>query len=195
MAGYAIAVPVGAIAVLIIHTAITRGLRNGIAAAWGVASADGIYASLAVVVGGAATALHKQYAAPFKLIAGVVLIGLAIRGFAGLRSRTTHAEHTPLARHTVKRTYATFLGLTLLNPVTIAYFAALMVGLPSLTGAPERVVFAVGAFVASLSWQMLLAAFGALLGRGSNRRIRVATSIIGNFIVLGFGLLILSQGV
>src|SRR4029079_10119068 len=49
LAGYAIAVPVGAIAVLIIHTAITRGLRNGVAAAWGVASADGIYASLAVV--------------------------------------------------------------------------------------------------------------------------------------------------
>ena len=103
LAGYAIAVPVGAIAVPIIHTAITRGLRNGIAAAWGAASADGIYASLAVIVGGAATSLIEQYEAPFKLIAGVVLVGLAIRGFAGLRS--THdpdAEHTRLARHTAK---------------------------------------------------------------------------------------------
>lgn len=195
LAGYAIAVPVGAIAVLIIHTAITRGLRNGLAAAWGAASADGIYASLAVIVGGAATSLIERYEAPFKLIAGVVLVGLAIRGFAGLRS--THdpdAEHTRLARHAAKRTYATFLGLTLLNPVTIAYFAALMVGLPSLTGAPERVAFALGAFVASVSWQMLLAAFGALLGRGSNRRVRVISAVVGNFIVLGFGLLILSQG-
>jgi arginine exporter protein ArgO len=195
LAGYAIAVPVGAIAVLIIHTSITRGLRNGIAAAWGAASADGIYALAAVIVGGAATSLVSEYLAPFRLIAGVVLIGLAIRGLAGLRS--THdpdAEHTRLARHTAKRTYATFLGLTLLNPVTIAYFAALMVGLPSLTAAPERVAFALGAFVASVSWQMLLAAFGALLGRGSNRRIRVASAVIGNVIVLGFGLLILSQG-
>jgi arginine exporter protein ArgO len=195
LAGYAIAVPVGAIAVLIIHTAITRGLRNGLAAAWGAASADGIYASLAVIVGGAATSLIVQYEAPFKLIAGVVLVGLAIRGFAGLRS--THdpdAEHTRLARHTAKRTYATFLGLTLLNPVTIAYFAALMVGLPSLTGAAERVAFAVGAFIASVSWQMVLAAFGAFLGRGSNRRIRVLSAIVGNLIVLAFGLLILSQG-
>jgi arginine exporter protein ArgO len=196
LAGYAIAVPVGAIAVLIIHTAITRGLRNGLAAAWGAASADGIYASLAVVVGSAATNLIEQYEAPFKLIAGVVLVGLAVRGFAGLRSaHDPDAEHTRLARHTARRTYATFLGLTLLNPVTIAYFAALMVGLPSLTGAPERVAFAVGAFVASVSWQMLLAAVGAYLGRGSNRRIRVASAVIGNFIVLGFGLLILSQGV
>ena len=83
----------------------------------------------------------------------------------------------------------------MLNPVTIAYFAALMVGLPSLNAAPERIALAVGAFVASVSWQMLLAAFGAVLGRGSNRRIRVASAVIGNFIVLGFGLLILSQGV
>jgi len=196
LAGYAIAVPVGAIAVLIIHTSITRGLRSGIAAAWGAASADGIYASVAVIVGGAATNLINEYMAPFRLIAGVVLIGLAIRGFAGLRSaHDPDAEHTRMARHTAKRIYATFLGLTLLNPVTIAYFAALMVGLPSLTAAPERVAFAVGAFIASVSWQMLLAAFGAFLGRGSNRRVRVASAVIGNLIVLGFGLVILSQGV
>ena len=61
--------------------------------------------------------------------------------------------------------------------------------------APERIAFAVGAFVASVSWQMLLAAFGAFLGRGSNRRVRVASAVIGNLIVLGFGLVILSQGV
>jgi arginine exporter protein ArgO len=194
-AGYAIAVPVGAIAVLIIHTAITRGLRNGVAAAWGAASADGIYASAAVIVGGAAAGLIAAYEAPFQVVAGIVLIGLAVRGFLGLRS--THdpdADHTRVARHTARRTYLTFLGLTLLNPVTIAYFAALMVGLPSLTGAPERVAFAVGAFVASVSWQMLLAAFGAFLGRGSNHRIRVVSAVVGNLIVLGFGVLILAGG-
>jgi threonine/homoserine/homoserine lactone efflux protein len=40
VAGYAIAIPVGAIAVLIIHTALTQGLRAGLAAGAGAATAD-----------------------------------------------------------------------------------------------------------------------------------------------------------
>jgi arginine exporter protein ArgO len=164
LAGYAIAVPVGAIAVLIIHTSITRGLRSGIAAAWGAASADGIYASVAVIVGGAATNLVNEYMAPFRLIAGVVLIGLAIRGFAGLRSaHDPDAEHTRMARHTAKRTYATFLGLTLLNPVTIAVLRRPDGRLTQPDGRPGTRSHSPSApFVASVSWQMLLAAFRRL---------------------------------
>lgn len=52
---------------------------------------------------------------------------------------------------------------------------------------------AVAVFVASISWQSLLAVFGSVVGRGSSHRVRLATAIVGNLIVLGFGLVIAWQ--
>lgn len=194
IAGYAIAIPVGAIAVLIIHTAVTHGLRTGLAAGAGAASADFTYAALAVVVGGAAAALIGGIEATLRIVAGMALVALAARGFAGLRS--THDPSASRARAAARshgRTYLTFLGLTLLNPVTVVYFAALVVGLPNLGGPAERSTFVLAVFAASLSWQSLLAAFGAAVGHGSSHRLRLATAVVGNAIVLGFGVLILAQ--
>jgi hypothetical protein len=51
-AGYAIAVPVGVIAVLIIETGMMGGLRRGLAAGAGAATVDLLFCSLALVVGG-----------------------------------------------------------------------------------------------------------------------------------------------
>jgi arginine exporter protein ArgO len=82
--------------------------------------------------------------------------------------------------------------LTLLNPATVIYFAALTVGLPFLGDISERLVFAGAAFLASLSWQSLLAVFGALLGRGAGHRLRLPTVLLGNFIVIALGLLVLA---
>ncbi|MEN3306825.1 MAG: hypothetical protein V7603_3027, partial [Micromonosporaceae bacterium] len=53
LAGYGVAVPVGAVAVLVASLAARTSIVVGSAAALGVATADGLYALLAVV-GGAA---------------------------------------------------------------------------------------------------------------------------------------------
>lgn len=191
VAGYAIAIPVGAIAVLILHLAISQGFRPALAAAFGAASADLIYASAAMVIGSAAAPIIATYQTPLRLVAALFLVALAIRGFIGLRSaHDPSAAQTRAARHTAHRIYLTFLGLTLLNPVTVTYFAALVVGLPNLGGVAERAAFAGAAFGASVSWQIVLAGIGSLLGRGSNHRIRLATGVVGNLIVLGFGVVI-----
>ncbi|CAN5552531.1 LysE family transporter [soil metagenome] len=195
VAGYAIAIPVGAIAVLIIHTGLEQGLRAGLAAGAGAASADGIYALVAVLAGIAAARLLGEFQTPLRLVAGVVLIAIALLGLLRLRS-PREAPSTPgtmaSARH--RRTYLVLLGLTLLNPVTVVYFAALVVGLPDLGGAAERTAFVGAVFVASLSWQSLLAIVGAVLGRGPAHRLRRPTTILGNLVILAFGLLVLWQG-
>jgi len=196
VAGFAIAVPVGAIAVLIIHTGLTRGLRAGLAAAAGAASADGIYATIAVIAGIGVTNLIGPLIAPLRIVGGLVLILLGVRGLIGLRSPRAMGEADAIeaAAPAHRRTYLELLGLTLLNPATVVYFAALMVGLPALTGTPERIAFAASAFAASLTWQCALAGFGALLGRGSGHRLHRPTVIIGNSIVIGLGALILLEG-
>lgn len=194
IAGYAIAIPVGAIAVLVIHIGLTRGLRAGIAAAAGAASADFIYAALAALAGLAITPMIGPLILPIRIIGGMVLIVLGARALAAEWESRHHkggdvvtAEHVPHGR-----TYVQLLGLTLLNPATVIYFAALVVGLPFLGGVAERLVFAAAAFLASLSWQVLLAAFGATLGRSAGHRLHLPTVIFGNLVIIGFGLVVLA---
>jgi arginine exporter protein ArgO len=192
VAGYAIAIPVGAIAVLIIHTGLTAGLRHGLAAGAGAASADGIYATIAALAGAGVTALIGPFVAPLRVVGGVVLIGIGLYGLVSAWRSREHvvSAHTP-AHRPHGRTYLALLGLTLLNPATVIYFAALTVGLPFLGDLSERLVFAGAAFVASLSWQSLLAGFGALLGRGAGHRLRLPTALLGNLIVIGLGVVVL----
>lgn len=123
-----------------------------------------------------------------------MLVAIGVRGLLTLRQAhgpvavTAHARaHRPHGR-----TYLELLTLTLLNPATVIYFAALTIGLPFLGGVAERLAFAAAAFLASFSWQCLLAAFGAALGRGSGHRLRTPTMLIGNLVIIGLGLLVLA---
>jgi arginine exporter protein ArgO len=64
------------------------------------------------------------------------------------------------------RTYLRLSALTALNPGTLAYFAALVLGAER--DAPQTgaaLLFALGAFAASASWQLVLAGSGAAFGR------------------------------
>ena len=70
LAGYAIAIPVGAIAVLIIHTGLTHGLRAGLAAGAGAATADFIYASLAALAGLWVASIIGPFETPLRSSAG-----------------------------------------------------------------------------------------------------------------------------
>ncbi|BFO18944.1 hypothetical protein SHKM778_53320 [Streptomyces sp. KM77-8] len=79
------------------------------------------------------------------------------------------------------RAFLALLGITLLNPATVVYFAALVLGSGGGGGAgpTERTVFVAAAFAASASWQVLLAGGGALLGRAlTGRRGRLVTGLV-----------------
>ena len=83
---------------------------------------------------------------------------------------------------------ATFFGLTVINPLTVVYFAALVAGLDTtvIAGTRDRVVFATAAFIASLTWQLALAAFGAVVGGRLSDRAAHGLRIAGAAAVLGF---------
>lgn len=68
VAGLAIAGPVGAIAVLIIQTGLSRGVRAGLAAGAGTATADGIYATIAVLAGIGVSALIGPLVTPLRVV-------------------------------------------------------------------------------------------------------------------------------
>ena len=196
LAGYGIAIPVGAIAILIIETALLRGLVPGLMAAGGAASADLVYAILAALAGAVLAILLAPYALALRLLSAAVL--LALGGYGLWRLRRSQAkiegpERQPV--HGLLATYGKFLGLTLLNPLTIAYFAALILGgsVDGLDTTSGKLAFVLGAFLASLSWQVFLAGIGALGHRYFTARFRHLTSLVGNLIVILFGLRILVE--
>jgi arginine exporter protein ArgO len=196
LAGYGVAVPVGAIAALIVSLTARTSLRVGAAAALGVATADGVYA-LAAVLGGAALArVIAPISTPLRWVAAAVLVGLAVRtAVTAVRHHRERTERPATGLTTPARAYLGLLGLTLLNPATIVYFGALVLGRQAgdeLTAAGE-VAFVVAAFAASASWQLLLAGGGGLIGRVlTGPRGRLATALVSSavILVLAIGLLV-----
>jgi threonine/homoserine/homoserine lactone efflux protein len=184
-AGLGIAIPVGAIAVLIIEAAVRHGFRVGWAAGAGAATADGSYALLAALFGTAIADLLAPWQTPLRLLAVAVLVAIAVRGLLALRDgRAGPRDEDP---PTMRRAYLVITGLTLINPMTVVFFAALILGLPGIASdAASRVAFAGAAFLGSLAWQTLIAAFGAVLHHRAGGRLRTATSLLGSAIVLAF---------
>ena len=192
-AGYAIAVPVGVIAVLIIETGMLGGLRRGLAAGAGAATVDLCYCAGALALGGILSRLLAFALEPLQVLSGLVLISIGLRGLRALaRSRRPGGLDAdmddPRIRGGVRTLYARFIVLTALNPATVLYFLALAVGLPGLGADPLRAAaFALGAAGASLSWQLLLGAIGAAAGRLLPPRVVAVTRLVGQFLIIGFG--------
>ncbi len=172
LAGYGIAVPVGAVATYLIALTARTSWRVGVCAALGVATADGLYALVAVIGGAALAPLLRPVMLPVRWGAAGVLVVLAVRiaataigRYRGRRAPAGNARAAHPVRAT--RAYLGLLGLTMLNPTTVLYFAALVLGSRTAAafGHLDRAVFVTAAFAASASWQLLLAGSGALLGR------------------------------
>ncbi len=191
-AGYGIAIPVGAIAVLIVQVGIRCGFGCAASAGAGAATADLLYALLAVTGGVALAAAVEDVGEPLRWVSAGVLVLIALRGLARARRAPGMAD-APLPRpREYALTYARFLGLTVINPLTVVYFAAIVLGLglaAELTPA-AGVAFVTGAFLASLSWQLLLAAVGAVVGRRLPPRFAAGAAIAGNVLILAMALLI-----
>jgi arginine exporter protein ArgO len=245
IAGYGVAVPVGAIAVLIAGLTARTSLRVGAAAGLGAATADGVYALIAVLGGAALAAAIAPISTPLRWVAAVILLLLAAHtAWSALRKRAAQPDFSgdpapperaspdggaraprptdpdagalgvgpvaavpdagrdgrgleadgsdpPAPRSaggaggldttTAGRAYLGVLGLTLLNPATIVYFAALVMGRGGTGGG---VWFVIGAFVASASWQLLIAGGGALVGRLlTGDRGRLITALISSAVI------------
>jgi|UniRef100_UPI0040492B38 threonine/homoserine/homoserine lactone efflux protein len=190
-AGFAVAVPVGVIAVLIIETGMMGGLRRGLAAGAGAATVDLLFCSLALVVGGLLNQFLSVALVPLQVLAGGVLISIGARGLLSLRASSTSADAAtdPRVRGSAGQLYLRFIALTAMNPATILYFLALAIGLPGIGNEPiNAVAFTVGAAGASLSWQLLLGAIGAAAGRILPERAVTATRIVGQVLIIGFGI-------
>lgn len=184
--GWAIAVPVGAVGAFLVTLTARTSWRVGSAAAMGVATVDGVYAAAAVLGGAALASALEPVATPLRVASALVLLAVAaltLRHAVATRTSPAPADR-PMRPWAA---YSLFVGITAVNPATVVYFAAVVLGNRDLveTGL-EGVAFVGAAFVASASWQLALAAGGASLGRFvSGPRGRLVTGIASGLVIAG----------
>lgn len=180
-AGYAIAIPFGPIAVLIVRTGVRQGLRAAAAAGAGTATADLVFATIAMLFGAVASALLAPILPAARLVAGAALAVIAVRGLLS----APQAMDRETGGVNPGNTYVMFLGLTMLNPPTVIYFVSLAIALPEVSADfASRAAFVAGAFLSSLSWQEFLALVGSMLHGRLTPRLQRITAVVSSLIIL-----------
>jgi arginine exporter protein ArgO len=194
VAGLALAVPVGAVGVLVVQEALAGGRARGLAAAVGVAATDLLYAGAAVLAGAASSDAIGPHAEPVRWLAAGVLAVVAGRGLHRVwRSRGTGAwgpaGGRPARPGGAPGVALRFAALTVVNPATVVHFALVVSGLSRALGSgTDRVGFVVGVFLGSGSWHAALAvtaaAVGGRLSPSPSPASRTVTGLAGHGLVL-----------
>lgn len=194
VAGLGIAMPIGGIGTYLVALGARAPRPVAAAAALGVGTTDGLYALLAVLCGAALQNVlepAQDWLRALSIAALVVLAGVTL--VAGVRRfrRRNGSDERGYRELSAPRAYVTLLGLTALNPATLAYFTALVLGSQADAhhGALERTVFVVFVFAASAAWQLALVTTGAALGHlAGGRRGQLSVAAASTAVMLGLAL-------
>ena len=185
--GLSIAVPVGPIGILCIRRTLTQGRIIGFLSGLGAATADAFYGAIA---GFGLTFLSNLLVGQqtgLRLIGGGLLCIIGVKTFL---SKPTERKDS-VAGNSRWRAYLSTLILTLTNPMTILFFAAIFAGLVVGTGGDHYFsagILVLGVFIGSASWWLVLSGFTGLLhGLFNFRRMQWLNRISG-LIIIGFGL-------
>jgi threonine/homoserine/homoserine lactone efflux protein len=185
--GLSIAVPVGPIGILCIRRTLTQGRIIGFLSGLGAATADAFYGAIA---GFGLTFLSNLLVGQqtgLRLIGGGLLCIIGVKTFLSKPAE----EGSSAEGNTIWGAYLSTFILTLTNPMTILFFAAVFAGLGVGTGSDHYVsagILVLGVFVGSGSWWLVLSGFtGLLRGMFDMRRMQWLNRISG-LIIVGFGL-------
>lgn len=196
-AGLGVAMPMGAMSVLLLQEAM-RHRRTAVAAAMGIAVVDLGYAALATAVGPWAASHVSPVEAWVRLASAAILLAIAAHGLAGARPEAAPPVPAPdpaaapgATRTTTgvrpAKAFARFVALTAINPTTALYFAALTTAQgASLGTGPAGAAFLVGVGAASLLWQQSLVALGSFAGARISATARVWTFRLGYGLVAAY---------
>ena len=190
MAGLALAIPVGPMAIMLINTTISRGLRHGVVGALGMATVDGAYALAVFVVGGLIATALTSLKVVFGLVGALILLVLGIqtayKNLKLLRFKDALVGKTAESG-SVGKTFGTFVAATVVNAPTALYFLAIAPNVAnmgySLTAA-NVAVFVVSVFVGSLIWQETLVFTGLAIRGITTNRFRAWIGLFGGVLIV-----------
>jgi threonine/homoserine/homoserine lactone efflux protein len=159
--GLAVAAPVGPIGLLCIRRTLEHGSLVGFATGLGAAVADGMFGAIAAFGVQFLIDWLTGHQTAIRLIGGVFMLVIAIRGFS---VRRVEAAEAPDSR-TVLGNFTTSLLLTLTNPMTILGFIAIFAGfgLGGHSGEAGAIILVLGVFLGSALWWLMLSSGVALI--------------------------------
>jgi threonine/homoserine/homoserine lactone efflux protein len=201
LAGLALAIPVGPMAIMLVNTTISKGLRHGVVGALGMASVDGLYALAVFIIGGFIAAAL----ASLKLVLG--LVGASILLVLGLQTliRNLRLIGKPelqasagVSGGSVFKTFGTFVAATVVNPPTALYFLAIAPNVANL-GFPlsmeTAIVFAAAVLIGSLIWQEALVFAGLAIRGITTNAFRAWLGAVGGLLIVALAISIGYQSI
>jgi putative LysE/RhtB family amino acid efflux pump len=191
--GFVIAAGLGPIGLLCIRRSLESGFGLGFATGLGAATADAIYAAVAAFGATALSTALVDVRRPLAVVGGLVLIGLGINAWLHAADPVA-AVPDRLRRRDVATAWATTVGLTLTNPMTILSFAAAFVALVPPDQDPRaaaRIVAGVG--LGSAAWWLLLAGGTSIVRRAVTPRVMRGLRYASAVLFTGFGLVALGS--
>ena len=193
IAGYGLAIPLGPIAILILELGLRRGFWVALSAGAGGASADLIYATIAALAGTFLVSILAPFASILRVGSALGLIAIGAWLLYHGRNPPDGTRKSRFDATSCPQTYGMVLGLTILNPITVTYFTTLILGMSadSSQSTVSVVLFVSGVFLASLSWQTLLASISGIAHKRVSTKVQFVTFAIGNFVIMALGAAIL----
>ncbi len=185
--GFFVAAQLGPLSLFLIRSTLRSGVSIGLAIGAGVAVIDTLYAAA-----GAAGAAGLLSIEPLRIAFG--LTGAAVLVYLGVRTmisafRVRLGGEVPDEVSSPRRAFATALGATASNPLTIASWAAVFTAAGAAGAASDGGVakLRAGVGIGSKTWRSILAAGVSVARRWvGDRMLRVVDGLAGAGL-LGFG--------
>ena len=185
--GLSIAVPVGPIGILCIRRTLTQGRIIGFFSGLGAATADALYGAIAGFGLTFLTNFLIGQRSWLHLIGGGLLCILGAKTFLSKPAE----QGASIDGDSLWHAYLSTFFLTLTNPMTILFFAAVFAGLGVGSGNNHYAsagILVLGVFFGSAMWWIILSGFtGILRGLFNFKRLQWLNRISG-LIIIGFGL-------
>lgn len=209
LAGFALAIPVGPMAILLVNTTIERGIRHGIVGALAMASIDFSYAFTVFALGQIIAQFFGDFGIWLSLGGALILTALGLQTLSRNLRLLGKPDATPIVgdpKTELIGTYAKFAGATVLNPPTALYFLAIAPSL-GVSASVETsnlvashlflaaLIFAIGVFVGSVIWQEGLALAGLGLRQITSNRVRPWIGSIGGILIIGLAIKIAAEAI
>lgn len=187
--GLSIAATVGPMSVLCIQRTLNKGQLYGLVSGLGIATADGVYGSIAAFGLTLITNFLIQEQIWIRLIGGLFLIYLGMKTILSRPSEKAVALN--IKSNGYLGAYASTFLLTLTNPLTILSFAAIFAGIGVGSASNNFIsatVIVFGVFFGSTLWWIILTSIISLLRKKMDAQWLLWINRISGAIITLFGI-------
>jgi len=186
--GFAIAAPVGPIAVLCMQRTLQKGRMSGFVSGLGAATVDAMYGMIVALGLTAISMILVNLSFYLQIGGGLFLVYLGVKTF---RKKVFVTSQADLSKNLLKDYFSTVL-LTFVNPATILSFVAIFASL-GIVGEEKSMIasflMVLGVFFGSLLWWWVLSfGVGCLKNKLSQKLMKTINKISG-IILCVFGIL------